>query len=231
MSLVRRLVRPVVIAVVVVPVLAVAGTHVVDIAGHAGGTGAPVGGVAALIVARGHGWAPQALFGPVPAAGSCHFRTGAHGAVLPDPGCTPGAVDPLVTQANLRSTVCRAGGYTTSVRPPQALTEPVKRKLMAAYGIPWTMASHYELDHLIELSAGGASDVRNLWPEPNTFLAGTATKSGYVHNDKDQVEGYTFHKICTAAVSLGRLQQAMARDWSTAVAVLGLPPIPKGYVP
>ncbi len=41
-----------------------------------------------------------------------------HG-LLPDPSCTPGAIDPAVAQANIGSTICRTG-YTDSVRPPPA---------------------------------------------------------------------------------------------------------------
>jgi hypothetical protein len=124
--------------------------------------------------------------------------------------------------------VCRPGGYTATVRPPEAMTQAVKRKLMAAYGIPWTQASRYELDHLVEENAGGASDSRNLWVQPNVFLNGT-TGSAFVHNDKDQVEAYTFHALCTGKIGLVALQQAMATNWTTAVATLRLPPIPAGY--
>ena len=37
--------------------------------------------------------------------------------VLPRHEFTPGAIDPRVTQSNIRSTICRRG-YTKSVRPP-----------------------------------------------------------------------------------------------------------------
>lgn len=179
------------------------------------------------MVADGHGWTSAGLHGPVPAPGSCHLRTAADGEPLPDPACTPGAVDSAVTDTNTASTVCRKGGYTSSVRPPESLTEPMKRKLLAAYGIPAGQIRRYELDHLIEIADGGASDVRNLWPEPNTFQQ--FTSSGFVRNDKDTVEAYTYHAICDGKVSVTAVQNAMARDWSTAVAVLGLPSIPAGY--
>jgi len=58
---------------------------------------------------------------------------------------TPGVVNPAVTQATLRSTVCRKG-WTRTVRPP---------------------TSAYQEDHLISLELGGnPTDTRNLWPEP-----------------------------------------------------------------
>ena len=42
---------------------------------------------------------------PQPPAGSCHVR--ARGLlVLPDPACTPGAVNPQVTQATIGETIC-----------------------------------------------------------------------------------------------------------------------------
>jgi len=58
---------------------------------------------------------------PFPAAGSCHARPVPNG-TLPDPVCTPGATDPHVTQTTLDTTICRAGGYTSTVRPPESVT-------------------------------------------------------------------------------------------------------------
>ena len=164
------------------------------------------------VVANGHGWTSAGLEGSIPAAGSCHLRYTTSGEPLPDPACTPGATDPTVTQTNLKTTVCRKGGYTSSVRPPEAITEPAKKQIMAAYGIPWSKASSYELDHLVELAIGGASDTRNLWPEPNTLL--TATPSEYVHNDKDQIEQTAFTHLCSGKVTLAESQDQMATDWT-----------------
>ncbi len=76
---------------------------------------------------------PHNAVQPFPAAGSCHARQAANG-VLPDPACTPGAVDPHVTDATLESTVCRRGGYTSTVRPPTSVTNSEKRLAQAATG-------------------------------------------------------------------------------------------------
>jgi hypothetical protein len=193
------------------------------------GTGAPGPGPRAsgIATAQGHGWTAAGLDGPMPAPGSCHLRHAADGQPLPDPACTPGAVDTAVTDTDTATTICRRGGYTSSVRPPVSLTEPAKHKLLAAYGIPAARIGDYELDHLIDLAAGGASDLRNLWPEPNTFQQ--FHPSGFVHNDKDAIEAYTFHAICQGKVTVTAVQDAMATDWSTAVTTLGLPPIPADY--
>jgi hypothetical protein len=178
-----------------------------------------------VVLAKGHGWTARGLDGPI--ASSCHYGHAAGGELLPDPRCTPGAVDGAVSERTRPTTICRAGGYTASVRPPQQLTQPVKRAVMAAYGVPWSQASHYELDHLIELNAGGASDVRNLWPEPNTMRR--FRPSAFVHNDKDAVESYTYHALCAGRVSVPAVQAAVAADWTIAVRALHLPSIPPDY--
>jgi hypothetical protein len=180
-----------------------------------------------IVVAAGHGWTSARLDGSIPAPGACRLGTGRDGEPLPDPHCTPGAVDAAVTDANRRSTVCRKGGYTGSVRPPVALTDAAKRRLLAAYGIAANRIGDYELDHLVALNDGGASDVRNLWPEPNTFRQFHETPD--IHNDKDAVEDYTYAAICRGTVTVTQVQRVMAADWTTAVAKLGLPPIPADY--
>lgn len=176
-------------------------------------TGSSTGGGSGPIVANGHGWSAGGLDGTIPARGSCHIRWTAEKEPLPDPNCTPGAVDGAVSAATLTSTICRKGGYTSSVRPPASLTDQTKRQLLAAYGIPASETSKYELDHLIPLDAGGASDLRNLWPQPNTLVH--QTPSTYVHNDKDALEADAQAAICTGTAQLTSLQKAFATDWTT----------------
>ena len=170
---------------------------------------------------------PAGISGPFPTG--CRASSGGRGQPLPDPRCTPGAVDTAVTQASLLDTVCRRGGYTSSVRPPRQVTDAAKRRMLAAYGMPRSQSSKVELDHLVPLALGGSSDVRNLWPEPNRLTAGHTNLGGYAANDKDIVEVYLFHAVCTRKAQLTAAQNAIAGDWTTAVAVLHLPPIPAGY--
>ena len=59
-------------------------------------------------------------------------------AFLPNPSLTPGVIDPRVTQANIKSTVCKKG-YTASVRPPESYTEPLKKKDIALWQITMTL--------------------------------------------------------------------------------------------
>jgi hypothetical protein len=80
---------------------------------------------------------------------------------------------------------------------------------------------------VIDLAGGGASDLRNRWPEPNTF--DHLTGSAFVHNDKDAIEAYIFHAISDGNVGVSAVQNAMATDWTTAVTRLGLQPVPADY--
>jgi len=60
----------------------------------------------------------------------CHIVNGG----LPDPKCTPGSINPSVTQDNIHNTICVAG-YSKNVRPPVSYTAPLKIKLMKSYGL------------------------------------------------------------------------------------------------
>jgi hypothetical protein len=135
---------------------------------------------------------------------TCHALTGPR----PDAACTPGAVDPAVTQADLATTICRSG-YTGTVRPPSSATEKAKKLLYTAYGISAGTVS--ELDHLVSLELGGSNDVSNLWPEV-----------GAVPNAKDAVENALHKAVCSGRVSLAAAQDAIASNWLTAESALGI---------
>lgn len=136
-----------------------------------------------------------------------HCRTRDHG-LMPDPSCTPGAIDPAVTQANIGSTICRAG-YTGTVRPPESQTEAFKWNVAEpAYGQHDVSG---ELDHLVPLELGGANDARNLWVEV-----------GPIPNAKDTVEDALNHAVCDGQVRVRAAQLEIARNWIRAAAALGI---------
>ncbi|NKQ56705.1 hypothetical protein HFP15_27910 [Amycolatopsis sp. K13G38] len=146
---------------------------------------------------------------PVKTSG-CHVRT-ENGQPLPDPACTPGVTNPAVTQTDLQSTVCKSG-WTKTIRPPASYTDGLKRQGIAAYGDTDTKPGDYEEDHLISLELGGApSDPGNLWPEP-----------GASPNAKDKVENALHKAMCDGKVTLAAAQHAIATDWTTAEATLGI---------
>ena len=143
---------------------------------------------------------------PQPVPGSCHY--GFSGPYpLPDPRCTPGAVNPKVTQATIASTIC-VSGYTSSIRPPENITEHEKTASAAAYGYTGSMHTA-EYDHLVSLELGGdPNDPANLWVEPNDRPAATATA-----NSKDVLENRLHDLVCAGQLSLAVAQQAIARNW------------------
>ena len=152
-----------------------------------------------------------------PPAGSCHYRYTADKQPLPDPNCTPGATNPLVTQANISTTICRSG-YTASIRPPASITGREKIANAASYGNTSSLKIQ-EMDHLLSLELGGdPNSALNLWVEP----ASPGHKGNSVNNPKDSVENKLNAAICSGNVSLASAQVAIAKDWTTALSTLGL---------
>ena len=116
-------------------------------------------------------------------------------AVLADPARTPGVVNPDVTQANIRSTICRHG-WTETIRPPVSYTNALKTKQMRQYGETGS-PSDYQEDHLISLELGGnPTDPRNLWPEPYPRAA-----------DVDKIENELNAEVCSGELTLAQAQQ------------------------
>ena len=196
-------------------------------AGAASSAGTPVagasgtataGGSSGRVIAVGAGPQKHYTVQGQPAAGSCHYRY-EKGEQLEDPKCTPGAVSPAVTQATLKSTICRKGGYTSGVRPSAYVTGKEKRLNAASYGYTGRMGDA-EYDHLISLQLGGdPNDPRNLWVEP----ADPGHRKGAgVNNKKDPVETKLHTAVCAGKVSLAAAQRAIVTDWTTALNRLGL---------
>jgi hypothetical protein len=124
---------------------------------------------------------------------------------MPNPLLTPGAINPEVTQANIHQTVC-VEGYTKTIRPPADFTNNLKRRQISEYGYADRNPKHYEEDHLIALSIGGApGDPRNLWPE--TQLSEWNAKK------KDRLEFVLYRMVCAEEISLADAQHTMATNW------------------
>jgi hypothetical protein len=123
-------------------------------------------------------------------------RSGARAPVIrADPVRTPGALNPDVTQATVRSTIC-VRGWTKTVRPPVEYTNALKVKQMHDYRETGDPADYQE-DHLISLELGGApTDPRNLWPEPYPRASTVDT----MENDLNA-------KVCSGGISLADAQQ------------------------
>lgn len=159
-------------------------------------------------VAYGPGALKQYTAQKQPAPGTCRYRRGNAGEWLPDPACTPGALNPGVTERNIRVTIC-AKGWTDTVRPPGSITSREKRGSAAAYGYTGSFTTG-EYDHLVPLSLGGdPNDPRNLWVEPNDDPSARST-----NNEKDGVERRAVRAVCAGKLPLARAQRLAAADWT-----------------
>jgi hypothetical protein len=144
-----------------------------------------------------------------PAPGACRAR-GAGLYALADARCTPGSLNPHVTQTNIAATICRRG-WTSTVRPPESITAPEKRASMSAYGFA-TAGSAFEYDHLVPLELGGAvNDAHNLWPEPDAGIG-----EGFYRNPKDRLERALNRLVCAGTMTLSQAQKLVATDWVAA---------------
>jgi len=123
-------------------------------------------------------------------------------AYLPDPACTPGVLNPDVSQETIQTTIC-VKGFTKTIRPPTSYTTLLKKKQIIEYGYQDINLQHYEEDHLISLELGGSpKNPKNLWPEPHASI-----------NEKDGVENYLHAEVCLGHMSLNAAQQAIANHW------------------
>lgn len=118
----------------------------------------------------------------------------------PDLRLTPGATVP-VTEIQ----VCGSTGSKTAPVVPASL----KHKVFELYGVRTSQPDGYEVDYLITPELGGATDIRNLWPEPYEDTVWNA-------HVKDQLEDRLHQMVCHGEVDLATAQHDIAADWIAA---------------
>ncbi len=116
---------------------------------------------------------------------------------LPDPACTPGAIQASVTMDPL----CKPDFATPASPLPQELQDQV----FAEYGITSPAPGAYEIDHLIPVELGGSNDIANLWPQP------AEPRPGF--QEKNKVESYMHDQACAGWMTLSQAQDEMAKNW------------------
>lgn len=144
------------------------------------------------------------------AAGGCHTRL-VNGYPVPDSNCTPGAINPTITAAVLRSPAFR-----TACLRQQVTTEHKKAQTYRWYSIahPSNNAAgsqSCELDHLVSLELGGADTLDNIWPQCGP--PGVALNQRYF-KQKDLVENYLAWKVRRGEMNLAQAQKGIAADWT-----------------
>jgi hypothetical protein len=121
-------------------------------------------------------------------------------AVAPKHHLTPGATVPLT-----KEDVCRSSSFPHEPELPTSL----KRQVFQEYGITDPETGAYELDYLITPELGGATSIRNLWPQP---YHNTAWHAGV----KDQLEERLHTMVCNGQIDLATAQHDIATDWISA---------------
>ena len=89
-------------------------------------------------------------------------------------------------------------------------TVPVslRQQVFREYGINDMRPNAYEVDYLITPELGGASSIRNLWPQSYS-----AVWNAHV---KDELEDRLHGLVCAGQVDLATAQQEISRDWISA---------------
>ena len=124
-----------------------------------------------------------------------HRPVAAAGSVRASWALTPGVVNPDVTQATIRGTIC-VRGWTRTVRPSSSYTGELKLRQMTEYGVRGS-PGRYQEDHLVSLELGGdPADPRNLWPQPRPWA-----------DRVDTVENELNDAVCSGRLSLAEAQQ------------------------
>ena len=136
------------------------------------------------------------------------FAAAAQASELPNPNLTPGALDPEVTEANIKDSVCKTTHFTWTEahQPPASYLEELFVDLTKAYELTDTNIKHYQLDHLIPLSLGGhPTDPKNIWPQQ--LIAKWSARR------KDYLEEIVHEKVCKGEISLKDAQQLFRTNW------------------
>ncbi len=138
---------------------------------------------------------------------ACGAATYSESSGLPNVKLTPGAVNPAVTQANIRANICVVG-WTATVRPPVSYTNQLKyNQLHSGYNLDGDLNMRdYEEDHIVPLEVGGnPSSPLNLFPEPHNIKY-----SSYV---KDQLENQIHRLVCSGRLALKAGQAIFLTNW------------------
>jgi hypothetical protein len=146
----------------------------------------------------------------LPPAKVCTTRM-SHGFPLPDPDCTPGAINPTLT-----SDVLRDPGFRTCCVRSHTTTEQQKTGTYKWYSIEHpshnTGATQVcELDHLVSLELGGADTLDNIWPQCGPD---DVSLSERYFKQKDMVENYLAKQVKLGKMELSDAQRGIATDWT-----------------
>ena len=108
-----------------------------------------------------------------------------------------GAINPNVTQDNIKQTIC-VPGWSAKVRPPVSYTNRYKAELIAKQG--FGKMADYELDHILPIGiAGSPTNKQNLWLQPWEGKCGAKVK--------DVQERLYHNYVCSGRITLQQAQK------------------------
>jgi len=150
-----------------------------------------------------------------PTATSGCATKSSHGFPLPDPACTPGAINATVTLE-----VLQGGQFRTGCERNRKTTAAQKNSTYAEYRVPHPQhntgaGQSCELDHLVSLELGGADSLDNIWPQCGPDAVALAQRFFKI---KDGVENYLAVQVRTGKIDLAVAQHGIAEDWTQYVA-------------
>jgi hypothetical protein len=141
----------------------------------------------------------------------CRLHAAPNGFPLPDPRCSPGAINPTVTLD-----ILKFGHFRTGTVRNHLSSEAEKHIVYGWYGIREPRGNYgpnqvCELDHIVPLELGGADSLANIWPQCGRFAYG---KSGTFFHQKDIVENYLAYAVKHGKIPLQSAQIGIATNWT-----------------
>jgi hypothetical protein len=152
----------------------------------------------------------QSLGTGAPRPSKCHVQM-SNGFPIPDPKCTPGAINPSITLEVLQNPLFRTECVRNCITSLAEKGATYKR-----YGIPRPAHNSgeqetCELDHLVPLELGGADSIDNIWPQCGP--ANVSLPDRYF-KEKDMVENFLAAQVKSGDMDLSETQKRIAQDWT-----------------
>jgi hypothetical protein len=129
-----------------------------------------------------------------------HRNSAWDSSAIPNVSLTPGATNPIAAHD-----VCRV---QFSSNDP-AVPDDLKREVLKEYGLNDRSANAYQIDYLVTPQLGGATNIRNLWPQPSHNTIWNARV-------KDALEDRLHNMVCSGQLDLATAQRELSQDWVAA---------------
>lgn len=130
---------------------------------------------------------------------------------IPDPRCTPGAINPTVTLDILRSPDFRPSCLRDKATSARVKTASYERYRLPNPATDTGADRACKLDHLVSLELGGADTLDNIWPQ---CAPTDARQRARISHRKRAVDTYLIAQVKAGTIPLEEAQRGIARDWT-----------------